>query len=352
MQKPFTGIFSALAVAVLGMSSAMAQTAPVATETSGSTASVCLDGVAGAPVCYDLLAGQTIHAGSVCLEIAGGNLNVVYATVDGWELTEAQLWIGNDITDLPQNKAGNPVPGQFPFKSGDITGATLYQFSIPLTNPYLNFACPSDAISYFLAAHASVRKLNGTDTYQTQTGWTEGSPITSRGNWATFSTFTLGCCSGPQDPGGDVVCETSFAKAATGSTCFLDLGFERWGWSNGPLVASATPYVFDLYAGAGQCDTTKGALVGTLTVNYDGAKAVVTYTMTAPGWWLDATHLYVGSNPLPLFKQGKNLVPTVAPGQYPNQHEELESAPTDTYTVNITGPIYVVAHAVTCHFAD
>ena len=41
-----------------------------------------------------------------------------------------------------------------------------------------------------------------------------------------------------------------------------------WGWSNGAL--SEGTYYFDIFAGAGQCDRTKGALVGLLTVDYDG----------------------------------------------------------------------------------
>jgi len=44
--------------------------------------------------CFDLLAGQHILAGSVCVRIEGDDLAVTYSTTDGWELTETHLWVG------------------------------------------------------------------------------------------------------------------------------------------------------------------------------------------------------------------------------------------------------------------
>ena len=319
-----------VAAAVCGLNMIVASPAQgqfVATEDESGTQS------------FTLYAGQSIDAGSVSAKVEGTTLKVTYTTTGGWELTEAHLWIGNQINDLPQTKSGNPQPGQFTWKSGDITGLTEYTFAIPLSNPNINFSCPGSAIAYYLAAHASVRKANGDGTYQTETGWSAGSPITSKGSWATFSTFTLSC--GEGEP---TNCETAFAKLDDSSTCFIELGFQRWGWTTPLKIGN---YEFNLYAGAGQCDTTKGALAGTVTVNYDGSAATVTFN-TTPGWTMQETHLYVGNDRLPLLKQGKNYVETVAPGAYPYQHTNLEAVSTDTYTVSVTGDIYVVAHAVTC----
>ena len=141
-------------------------------------------------------------------------------------------------------------------------------------------------------------------------------------------------------------CETLFAYGAEDpSTCFSDFGFSRWGWSIGPLEGGS--YSFDLYGGAGQCNLEKGTLVGTLTVDYDATAgtAEVVYTM-ADGFVLNETHLYVGSDPLPLDKKGN---PTVAPGQFPYKNSELDNASGDSYPVaDLSGPIYVVAHGVVC----
>jgi hypothetical protein len=113
------------------------------------------------------------------------------------------------------------------------------------------------------------------------------------------------------------------------------------GWSNGPL--SAGNYTFYIYAGAAQCNLSKGKKVGTLTVNYNGSKATITYNMYA-GNTMTETHLYVGNDKLPK----KNGQYTVSPGQYPYSHT-LNNATTDQYVITgLSGKIYVVAHAVVC----
>ena len=140
-----------------------------------------------------------------------------------------------------------------------------------------------------------------------------------------------------------VTCGTAYAYHADYATCFLDLGFTKWGWTNGPLGPGS--YEFQLWAGAADCDTSKGRLVGQLTVDYDGSTAVVTYNIYE-GNWMTATHLYVGSNRLP---RGKGGSETVSPGQYPYVHDSLNNVTTDSYTLTgLSGDIYVVAHAVVC----
>ncbi|MBA7566766.1 hypothetical protein ES708_08462 [subsurface metagenome] len=145
-------------------------------------------------------------------------------------------------------------------------------------------------------------------------------------------------------------CETAYAYYAedggTYAHCFLNWYqgeiFNKWGWTNGPLVPG--DYTFDIYAGAAQCDLSKGENIGTLTVNYDGSTATVTYDITGSDFTMTETHLYVGSDPWPK----KNGVYTVIPGQYPLSNT-LNYATTDSYTVTgLTGEIYVVAHAVVC----
>ena len=127
------------------------------------------------------------------------------------------------------------------------------------------------------------------------------------------------------------------------ATCFTDIYWKfPWGWTNGPLGPGS--YEFPIYASAAKCNISKGTLVGTLTVDYDGSTATVTYTMNA-GFTMDETQLYVGSDILPK----KNGDYTVSPGQYPYQHVPVVDPTTDTYTISgLSGPIYVVAHAVAC----
>lgn len=133
--------------------------------------------------------------------------------------------------------------------------------------------------------------------------------------------------------------ETAFAYGGDYATCFLCLGFRNWGWTNGPLGPGY--YEFEIWAGAAQCDLSKGELVGTLAIGYDGSGANITYMMDA-GWMMQNTQLYVGSEMLPRNKKGDF---TVSPGQYPYIHEGID-ATFDVYSVSgLSGDIYVVAHA-------
>jgi hypothetical protein len=147
----------------------------------------------------------------------------------------------------------------------------------------------------------------------------------------------------------DDSCETFFAiGGADQSTCFLDSGFNRWGWTIGPLTDGT--YTFDMYSGAGQCDTDKGTLVGSLNVNYNEVLETVDvdYTMLE-GFIINETHLYVGYEPYPL---GQNGNFTVAPGQFPYQNQ-LDNATSDSYPLTgITGEIYIIAHGVVCDDDD
>jgi hypothetical protein len=118
--------------------------------------------------------------------------------------------------------------------------------------------------------------------------------------------------------------ETAFAYCGQHANAFPEYGFSRWGWTIGPLNAGS--YTLDLYAGAAQCDLTKGTLVGTVSVVYDGTSVTVNFNVNTP-YILGETHVYAGQGMFPL----KNGEPTVAPGQY--------------YIDTLSGPIYVIAHA-------
>ncbi|MBC7085125.1 MAG: hypothetical protein H5T43_01980 [Methanomethylovorans sp.] len=123
--------------------------------------------------------------------------------------------------------------------------------------------------------------------------------------------------------------ETAYAKGDD-AICFIPT-FANWGWTN-PIVPGE--YTWDLWAAAGQCDTSKGTLVGTVTVVYDDDGYVtVTYNVGSP-YLLEETHVYAGTTMFPKVKQGKNTVFTVAPGLYTN------NGPFDG------SQVYVIAHAV------
>jgi hypothetical protein len=249
---------------------------------------------------------------------------------------------------MPVNKSGNPQIGLFPYKSGDITGSTTYSIVIPFTT--LNFSCPGPD-DYFVAAHAAVRKPLSGGTFQTETGWGDGQRLVQRGNWAMYNMIYISCDQAPPKPVSSAT-ETAFAFDGDQSGCFQNYSAfidnpNRWGWTNGTYGTGN--YSWDIYAGAGQCDITKGTKVGVLTMNYTGTTATVTYSLSGTNpstglpYSLKEVHLYVGSEEFPRDKQGDY---TIAPGQYPKKASSLSG---QTYTFNVTGlsgNVYVIAHAV------
>jgi hypothetical protein len=97
--------------------------------------------------------------------------------------------------------------------------------------------------------------------------------------------------------------ETAYAKADD-SECFLDYGFSRWGWTNLISVTPGSSQDWPLWAAAGQCDTDKGTLVGsvTVTVGEDGYVEVEFYVDEA-FVFDDGKHVYAGYEPFPKDKQ-------------------------------------------------
>ena len=281
-----------------------------------------------------LMAGQHIDAGSVSASIDGANLVLTYETVDGWELTEAQAWVGEKLVDMPQTRKGNPKIGNFPHNAGDITGTTTYSFTVPLTAlGGESYICGRN---FLIAAHASMRKMNESGGYQYETGWGDGQSMTERGNWVAYFSISFTCNDDPPPPG-DKRCETAFAF---GSQTFIDLGLtnSRWGWQLGPL--SPGTYQIPIYAAAGNNDISNGMHVGNLNVDYGSDGTVEVSYDFFDGYFMEQTHLYVGTSNFG----------TIAPGQYGHIHE-LMDVQSDQF--NIGGfngeDIYIVAHAVACY---
>jgi hypothetical protein len=124
-------------------------------------------------------------------------------------------------------------------------------------------------------------------------------------------------------------CETAFARSSDEHvrTCFIDLANvngNRWGWTN-VFPSNNGTYQMDVYAAAGQCDISKGALVGNVEVIYTDGSIEVTIT-TLPGYKMTVAQLHVGSQILPTLGNGF----TTAPGQYP--YKDMVDGDFTTYT--------------------
>ena len=312
-----------------------------------------------------LYAGQNIWAGSVRydnIDTDGDGVNdalrVTFSTIDGWQIMEAHLFVGTSLQQMPVTRSGNPQVGQFPFKSGALPAPEAYQFTIPFVK--LGFQCPNPNGSVqVVAAHASLRRSSGAG-WQTETGWGEGQRLVERGSWAMFNRILLTCQ--PQDKNVPATTETAFAFDGDQTGCFQQYGQfldnpQRWGWTNGPYDPGT--YTFKLYAGAGLCDVSKGTLVGKVSMIYDGSTANVTYTLlgknpqTGIPYTLREVHLYVGGEEFPRITNGSQAGDfTIAPGRFPYKSTNLTSS-TQSFTVpNLSGKLYLIAHAVVHGFPE
>ena len=124
----------------------------------------------------DLIAGQTMVAGTVSVTNDESNIYVTYTTTGNWVLTQTHLYVG-DCALIPVNNPGNPIPGQFPY-SGSHSNLTSVTYTVPIS------AIPPGSCGC-IAAHGVVKELNANGgTIQTQTGWGNGVRINlSGGNW-------------------------------------------------------------------------------------------------------------------------------------------------------------------------
>jgi hypothetical protein len=128
--------------------------------------------VPGTPTVTNIMAGQTIVAGTVTVvdDQALGTLTVTYQLNNGWYLKEAHLHAGT-IANIPAGNSGNPRPGLFTHKKTNIAAGTqTCTFVIPLSG------LPTEVVT--IAAHAAI---TGTSN---QTGWGQGPQINDGGSWA------------------------------------------------------------------------------------------------------------------------------------------------------------------------
>ena len=104
------------------------------------------------------------------------------------------------------------------------------------------------------------------------------------------------------------------------NNCFLDLGFNKWGWTIGELdldyLSDANGSVeWDLYLQAHGCDTNNGDIVGTALLEYDldynDTQFFATLTVTSDnGYHFTQIDLWVGNEKLPRNSKGEFTINT------------------------------------------
>lgn len=133
-----------------------------------------------------LYAGQTIDAGTVTIWNDSTDLYVKFSTTGGWVMNETHVHVAATVDGIPQRN-GNPIPGQFAYKTVHDPAVTEYTYKIAL-DEFVG------GQSIVVAAHASLSLLDEDgNVIQQETGWGDGPPFPGR-NWATYIEFTVQIC--------------------------------------------------------------------------------------------------------------------------------------------------------------
>ena len=101
-------------------------------------------------------------------------------------MSDAHVAVATTLAGIPQTKAGNPIPGRFPYSATFDPEVTSYTFVIPAGT----FAASQ---TLFIAAHAMVLAPSGSGG--SQTGWGFG-PDFPGANWATYIAYQMQSCGG------------------------------------------------------------------------------------------------------------------------------------------------------------
>lgn len=250
----------------------------------------------GTEVCgsaiFTLWAGQTINAGTLTVSNDDLNLYVTYST--SFSFGTLHLWVGADMSLLPVNNQGTPVPGHFPY-SFDASGLNTYKFTIPLSQISSNTKC-TDTV--FVVAHAEVSIEE-----QSETAFGGDIPGINTNRWYFYGKYVVACCETP--PVQDF--DTAFAK---GRFVFasdpdfippyftsLNLSANSLGWAINLKESDKGLTYYRVYTGAVKNDYTKGTYVASVTINYDGEKVIIKYYLLwGSPWKLSEWNIYAGDN--------------------------------------------------------
>lgn len=114
-----------------------------------AAAAMCV--FAGAASAANIYAGQNMLAGTVTGHVVGADLVVDISIDSGWCMTSSAVAAAYNDDLLPTTKKGNPIPGQFPFKTTYAGCVQSGSYTIPLSG------IPGGSASLiYIAAHVDL----------------------------------------------------------------------------------------------------------------------------------------------------------------------------------------------------
>ncbi len=337
----------------------------------------------GRPLCvqYPDYSNFTDHFKFVLKILVQEGSDFVYKEFYTWETTDAEALpnmgsdnimdfvLGDCVPDadlvLPPYTNTNPSDDQCSDCQGKISALTL-QYVGTETNPEINITDKDHNILF--------NQVIDNNTPFSFTGVGNNNEMTNEISLSTNNVFNISIhtsCSKPvligmqfgdfvvlagESSEGGSICslitqnptpftgeETAFAYGGDKAICFLEdpdaPNNSRWGWTNGKYKDG--DYNLELWAGAADCDQTKGYYVGSVFVSLHHGEAQVTYNIVSQVN-LQAVHLYIGKEKYPL----NGINSTVAPGKFTFIDDDASDG-IDTH-ITISGlpkDVYIIAHA-------
>jgi hypothetical protein len=257
--------------------------------------------------------GYATQQGYVTITTDCNNLTLSFHT---WEWLPAHptfgrlcVWLGNDLSLLPLTDGGLPDTSGFAESLNGMcvnaTGMTTYTWTIPVSSLKMIDVANLYNTPLYIITVAEV-DTDGDPNTPYETAFAGNMGQNADGGYWNYGLFKM-CCSVPS------CYQTAFAKGGYVWTTnpksnpeglpSLRLTQNRWGWAIN--LQDQAAHTYNIYAGAGLNNTSKGVLVGTLDVQWTGQSVTVTYHMLG-GFSIEEVHIYAN-----------DVKPTkVAPGQY------------------------------------
>lgn len=159
----------------------------------------------GEPVSeYPIWAGQNILIGTLSVYNDADYLYITYTLFDGWMLEETHVHVASDLSGIPCNRNGIPVPGQFAFGACHDPTVAVYTYAIEM-EPW-GFQYGDEVV---VAAHAAVNKWDEvSQEYLEETAWGGDNPGPGP-RWWFYALYVI---QNPEGPGPGYSTETAWAR--------------------------------------------------------------------------------------------------------------------------------------------
>eukprot|EP00756_Hemistasia_phaeocysticola_P018483 Hpha_TRINITY_DN15597_c4_g3::TRINITY_DN15597_c4_g3_i1::g.108426::m.108426 len=147
-------------------------------------------------------------------------------------------------------------------------------------------------------------------------------------------------------------CDSAWAKGGVNDgLCFQDHANPpdgRWGWTN-KIANQPGTTLLELWAGAAQCNTSKGGLEGSVMVVVNATHVAVTYTVSGSVVFEEG-HVYVGRSKWYYKPTATSNKAYIAPGQFPLKFDGHTQQNTVVAEIpeNCGDHFWVMAHAKVC----